>query len=642
MTKKLGERLVEAGIATPEAIQQALQHQRITGHKLGDCLVETGLVTEQALLRFLATEFNTRFVSTEKLARAKIHAEVLDRIPVRMAESQLFLPLAIDPERKILSIVAAEPQNQPLLDEVALVTGMSEVYPYVGLRSAIAAAIRKHYYGDPTAFVSPQGPSLRADITAMTRAYESNYTDSRSAPSLSLRFDTEVRTRRSSQVRYQSQLRDALGRGGLVENDYLETLRVLVGLIETSRGERRGHSAQLARQASLVARRMALPPREVTYVAMAAYLHDLGKPAERHFTLASNDQQPDWKAEARDCVRTPVRLFESVHLPVQVNAILAQSYEAYDGSGTPQGAKADDIATGARILAAVDSYLDLIKNPGNACGRVFSKDEALNYLQENSGRLFDPGVVEMVGRLHSGELLRHRIEAEGRQVLVADSDAAALKSLLGATTERGLVTQAVSTLEGTYDAAFSGDSDVLVLSLRFGVADVTALLQLLKGQPETAGLPVLVMGDPEQATLERLQGMGAEVAPLANSAAQVAERAEQLFEIRRTHGGPGKPVRGSFDEVSLGDVLHILGMGRKSGRLLMREDAHEGFLHIEQGRVVFASFGGEAGESSLRSLLSLKEADFTYDPESLLLELPHLDQDLERLVHEMRPQRRSA
>src|SRR5205085_1912701 len=142
-------------------------------------------------------------------------------------------------------------------------------------------------------------------------------------------------------IRYQTQLKDSLGRGGLLENDYLETQRVMVALLESGRPERRGHSAQLARQASLVARRMALPPRDVAYVAMAAYLHDLGKPHEHHFTVASNDHQPDWKAEAKAFARTPVHLFESVHLTGQVNAMLAQLYEAYDGSGTPQGAKGE-------------------------------------------------------------------------------------------------------------------------------------------------------------------------------------------------------------------------------------------------------------------------------------------------------------
>src|SRR5262245_39068286 len=152
MAKKLGERLIEAGLVTKEAVEQALQQQKITGHKLGDCLVELGLLAEMALLRYLATELNTRFVTTEKLAKAKVSQDVLDKVPVRMAEGQLFMPIAIDQERKILSIVAAEPQNSAMIDELALVTGMEEVYAFIGLRSAIIAAIKKHYYGDVSAF----------------------------------------------------------------------------------------------------------------------------------------------------------------------------------------------------------------------------------------------------------------------------------------------------------------------------------------------------------------------------------------------------------------------------------------------------------------------------------------------------------
>src|SRR5688500_2402609 len=111
-SKKLAERLVDAGLVTREAVEQALQHQKITGHRLGDCLVEIGLIQENTLLRFLAGELNTRFVSAEKLSKVKIPPDVLDKIPVRMAESQQFLPIAIDLERRILSIVAAEPQNK--------------------------------------------------------------------------------------------------------------------------------------------------------------------------------------------------------------------------------------------------------------------------------------------------------------------------------------------------------------------------------------------------------------------------------------------------------------------------------------------------------------------------------------------------
>ena len=49
--KRLGERLIEAGLVSAEAIDQALAHQKITGHRLGDCLVELGLVQENAQLK---------------------------------------------------------------------------------------------------------------------------------------------------------------------------------------------------------------------------------------------------------------------------------------------------------------------------------------------------------------------------------------------------------------------------------------------------------------------------------------------------------------------------------------------------------------------------------------------------------------
>ena len=38
MSPKLGDRLVAAGLVTREAVQQALEQQRLTGHRLGDSL----------------------------------------------------------------------------------------------------------------------------------------------------------------------------------------------------------------------------------------------------------------------------------------------------------------------------------------------------------------------------------------------------------------------------------------------------------------------------------------------------------------------------------------------------------------------------------------------------------------------------
>ncbi|MCP3161452.1 HD domain-containing phosphohydrolase [Myxococcus qinghaiensis] len=644
MAKKLGERLIEAGLVNAGAVEQALEHQKITGHKLGDCLVELGLLQEAALLRFLAAEFQTRFVSADKLAKAKIPTEVLDRLPVRLAEAQNVLPLAVDPDRKLLSVVAAEPQNKALMDEIALVTGMSEVYAYVGLRGAIAAAIRKHYYGDPTAFAalleSASAHSNPTESTSRTGAAEHNRTSTSNRSSLSFRMETDARMRlqRASGTQVagrpsSTQRREPGGPRGLVSDiDYVETLGILVGLLEQDRQRHRGHSAQLARQAGIVGQRMGMPHKELAALSISAYLHDLGKPSERHFSLASNAVNSEWKAQARAACRAPTKLFETVHLPTQVNTILAQLYEAWDGSGTPQGAKGEEITLGARILAAVDSFLELTKNPGNALGKAMTKEQALEHLRTNSGVLYDPVVADIVIQLQSGELLRHRLECEGRQVLVVEPDETARGELLEAVLKQGLVAHALSTPEGAQDGLARQDCDVLVVSLRLGQQEVLDLLQQARSTPETAGLPIAVVGEPDAATRERLMMGGATELLLPGDKSLVAKAVRALLDDRVLHNGPGRVVRGSFDELPPRELLRTLGGGKKSGKLQLRQHTLEGSLHLEGGRVVFASFGGHTGEPALQALLKMKQADFQYDPDALLLDVPQMDQDLQALA----------
>ena len=638
MAKKLGERLVEAGLVTTDSISKALEHQKITGHRLGDCLVEIGLLQEAALLRFLAAEFQTRFVSAEKLAKARIPTEVLDKVPVRLAEAQNVLPLAIDPERQLLSVVAAEPQNKKLLDEIALVTGMAEVYAYVGLRSTIAAAIRKHYYGDTTAFASLEvvTAQIRADVSTMASAYE-NTAGAPPRASIQLRLETDTRLRPRPQGRNKTSSGDTFPgtRGTVSDRDYIETLSILVTMQERDRKHHRGHSAQLSRQATVVARRLGMPPRDVAAVAIAGYLHDLGKPAERHFCLASNAVNPEWMAEAKRYCRVPTKLFESVNLPVQVNTMVAQLYEAYDGSGTPQGAKGDDITLGARILAAVDSYLELTKNPANAYGKQLTKEQALEHLRENSGKLYDPLVADIVMQVQTGELLRQRIINDGRQILIVEPEEGTRTDLLDCTQKQGLVVHALSSLDGAYDALGYQDCDVLVVGLKFGLEEILGLLQAVRASPEHAGLPVVVLGDPDAGTRERLMMGGASAVLPPAQPDEAAKTIRALYDDRIQHNGPARVVRGSLDELPAAQLLKLLGTGKKSGRLYLKQNAHEGYLHLEQGKLVYATVATQNGEQAMQTLLGFQQADFRYDPDSLLLDSPQMDKDLEVLAQQV-------
>ena len=651
--KRIGEKLVEAGLVSAEAVESALQQQSITGRLLGECLVELGLIEEGPLLRFLAGELKTRFVTAEKLAKAKIAPEVLDKLSVRVAEQSAVLPLAIDAESQIISVVMAEPQDQKLLAEIKVVTGMEEVYAYVGLRSAVLAAIKKHYYGDPTAFAAlEQGGAraLRAEVANVERGAAAAAADpSRVGPvptPLSIKLDGREKTgvsrvgQTSGRIN-PTQLREALGavRGTVGENDYVETINILVGLIEMPRKDFRGHSGQVARQSTVIARRLGLQPREVASIQIAAFLHDLGKKPDKHYTLTALAQSQDLRAEAKRYVRAPVKLFETVHLATQVNAILAQLYEAWDGSGVPQGAKKDEIESGARIIAAVDAFLDLTRNPFNPFNRQLAKQEALDTLREQAGTLYDPAVIDGLETLQSGDLLRQRMEAEGRQVVVADPDEAMRTDLQDSLNKLGLVSQLVPKLDGVVDAVAANDADVICVGLSYGVPDIVALTQFVRTRAESAAIPIVVLGLPtDNAQKERLSQAGVTnflPVPLQPDEAGLIIRGVYLDYIE--HGGPGRAVKGSFDELGVHDIAQVLGRGRKSGRLVVRHGPQEGLLQLERGKVLYATFAGKQGKEAVKLLLAQPHAEFAYEPEAQLLEMPNLDRDLEVLVKELGP-----
>jgi CheY-like chemotaxis protein len=237
--------------------------------------------------------------------------------------------------------------------------------------------------------------------------------------------------------------------------------------------------------------------------------------------------------------------------------------------------------------------------------------------------------------VQSGELLRHRIVQDGRQVLIAESDEAIRTDMLESVLRQGLVVHAFSSLDGALDGVGQRECDVLVVSLRFGIQDVTTLLQYARGMPESGGLPIIVLGEPDNASRDRLLLAGATAVVSATDTDKAAETVRQLYEERILHNGPARMVQGSYDELPQLELLKTLASGHKSGRLHLRHHSLEGYLHLEHGKVVFASYAGTSGESAMQALLKLKQADFQFDPDSLLLEMPHLDKDLGAVTKEL-------
>ena len=256
-----------------------------------------------------------------------------------------------------------------------------------------------------------------------------------------------------------------------------------------------------------------------------------------------------------------MKLFEPVHLPVEVNTILSQLYEAYDGRGRRWARRARRSPLGARILAAVDSFLDLTKNPANAHGKRLPKAQALDHLQKHAGVLYDPVVADIVGQVQSGELLRHRIMQDGRQVLIAEPDEATRTDLLESVLQQGLVVHAFSTLEGAQDALAQqrvrragGEPAVWNRGRDGGAAG-------RPGHARVGGLPILVIGEPDASARDRLLMAGAS-AVVSSSNGRGGERVKRAARGPHPAQRPARVVQGSYDELPQLELLRRWRRGR--------------------------------------------------------------------------------
>ncbi len=93
--RRLGEVLVEAGLAAPETIARALE-ARQSGERIGDYLVRAGTLSEVDLYRALGVQHALPF---ELLSAGSLEPDALERLPREVAERWTVLPVRVAHER---------------------------------------------------------------------------------------------------------------------------------------------------------------------------------------------------------------------------------------------------------------------------------------------------------------------------------------------------------------------------------------------------------------------------------------------------------------------------------------------------------------------------------------------------------------
>ncbi|MEO0540083.1 MAG: HD domain-containing phosphohydrolase [Cyanobacteria bacterium P01_A01_bin.105] len=156
-------------------------------------------------------------------------------------------------------------------------------------------------------------------------------------------------------------------------------------------------SLQVAALAETIGQILDLPTLQLRRLRLAGLLFRIGL-AEAPIEVF--EQTADQLDEAslvfwRDRALLGSQLLSSMPELASVSTIVAHQLEYWDGSGTPDGLKGDEIPIEARILGLVAYFQEQTESRGERPS--LSLSEALERCEQKSGKRFDPELLESLG-----------------------------------------------------------------------------------------------------------------------------------------------------------------------------------------------------------------------------------------------------
>ncbi len=168
--------------------------------------------------------------------------------------------------------------------------------------------------------------------------------------------------------------------------------------IDLRNREAPGHTQRVTEAAVRLARALGISGEDLFHLRRGALLHDVGMLAVPERVLL---KPGPLDAEEMELVRRhPQHAYEILYPVPYLRAALAIPYghhERWNGSGYPQGLKGKEIPLPARIFAVVDVWDALLSE--RPYRPPWPREQALEYLRQGAGELFDPEVVEAFFRL---------------------------------------------------------------------------------------------------------------------------------------------------------------------------------------------------------------------------------------------------
>ena len=164
--------------------------------------------------------------------------------------------------------------------------------------------------------------------------------------------------------------------------------------LELREQETAGHCNRVVELTLNFAHLLGIQPNDLIHVHRGALLHDIGKMGVPDSILLKPGPLSDeeWVIMRKHPVYA-YELLRQISFLLPALDIPYYHHEKWDGSGYPTGLSGEDIPLAARIFAIIDVWDALLSD--RPYRDALLKKQVVEYIQQESGRHFDPKLVEV-------------------------------------------------------------------------------------------------------------------------------------------------------------------------------------------------------------------------------------------------------
>jgi len=207
--------------------------------------------------------------------------------------------------------------------------------------------------------------------------------------------------------------------------------------------------------------------------------------------------------------------------------------------------------------------------------------------------------------------------ATGRKILIVDPDMDSIRPLSKALRQRGHPIYYAPDGSRALELAVLRYPHLILFAEESPLLPARTFVQILRTNPRTEHIPVILTVDGRGADRARRGGGVENALKKPFNVDEVLARIDHAFrrmEAAQELKSEAKEIEGTLSQLPISDLLQVLALNKRSGRLNVARAGEAGELYVGDGRPLNARVGAVEGDKALFRLLSWTEGTFSFVP----------------------------